>query len=151
MIVPMKKYSFLVYHADYSGFLENLRKLGAVDVVERTKDLDDETRDQLLEQKQLADTIKLLQRRKQEPIEKDSGFVDGTEVAHKVRELILEQETLEQQFASVNKEIAALEPWGDFSMETLKKLREAGLYILFMLPLPKNSTLNGRKNTTSVW
>ena len=35
MIVPMKKYSFLVYHAIYIDFLENLREIGVVDVIEK--------------------------------------------------------------------------------------------------------------------
>ena len=137
MIVPMKKYTFLVYHADYQKFLEELRQVGVVDVVERTKDLDDETRDQLLEQKQIADTIKILQRRKVELLEKETGEADGIEIVGKVRELIHEQENLEQQLVTVNKEISNLEPWGDFSLETLKKLREAGLKISFYITSTK--------------
>jgi len=137
MIVPMKKFTFLVYHADYHKFLEELRQVGVVDVVERTKDLDDETRDQLLEQKQIADTIKILQRRKFEPLEKEAGDADGIEIVEKVRELIHEQENLEQQLVTVNKEISNLEPWGDFSLETLKKLREAGLKVSFYITSTK--------------
>lgn len=137
MIVPMKKYSFLVYHADYHSFLEELRQLGVVDVVERTKDIDDETRDQLLEQKQIADTIKMLQRRKVETSNEPPALADGSAVVTRVRELINEQETLEQQLLSVNKEISNLEPWGDFSHETLKKLREAGLTVSFFVTSSK--------------
>jgi V/A-type H+/Na+-transporting ATPase subunit I len=137
MIVPMKKYTFLVYHADYQKFLEELRQLGVVDVVERTKDLDDETRDQLLEQKQIADTIKLLQRRKVETVEKETTDGDGIKIVEKVRELIHEQENLEQQLVTVNKEINNLEPWGDFSLETLKKLRKAGLNVSFHITSTK--------------
>ena len=133
MIVPMKKYTFLVYHAEYQKFLEGLRKVGVVDVVERTKDLDDETRDQLLEQKQISDTIKLLQRRKVEAGKTGSANENGIETAGKVRELLHEQENLQQQLAALNKEISNLEPWGDFSVETLKKLREAGLVVSFYI------------------
>lgn len=137
MIVPMKKYTFLVYHADYQKFLEELRQVGVVDVVERTKDLDDETRDQLLEQKQISDTIKLLQHRKVDITESFPSDTDGIAVVQKVRELLNEQESLEQQLISVNKEIANLEPWGDFSLETLKKLREAGLNVSFYITSTK--------------
>lgn len=137
MIVPMKKYSFLVYHADYHSFLEELRQLGVVDVVERTKDIDDETRDQLLEQKQIADTIKLLQRRMVETGIEQPAQRDGLSVVARVRELLNEQETLEQQLVSVNKEISNLEPWGDFSLETLKKLRQAGLTVSFFVTSTK--------------
>jgi V/A-type H+/Na+-transporting ATPase subunit I len=137
MIVPMKKYSFLVYHADYHKFLEELRQLGVVDVVERTKDLDDETRDMLLTQKQIADTIKQLQRRTVEANDSAPAIKDGMAVVEKVRELQNEQELLEQQLLSVNKEISNLQPWGDFSLDTLNKLREAGLKVSFHITSEK--------------
>ncbi len=133
MIVPMKKYAFLVYHADYQKFLEDLRKVGVVDVAERTRDLDDDTRDQLLEQKMFSDTIRMLQRRKAATKESPMSDNDGHSVVEQVRELLNEEESLEQQLVSVNKEIANLEPWGDFSLETLKKLREAGLNVSFFI------------------
>lgn len=137
MIVPMKKYSFLVYHADYHKFLEELRQLGVVDVVERTKDLDDETRDMLLTQKQIADTVKLLQRRNVEAKDTAPAIKDGMAVVEKVRDLQNEQELLEQQLLSINKEISNLQPWGDFSLDTLNKLREAGLKISFHITSEK--------------
>ena len=137
MIVPMKKYTFLVYHADYHKFLEELRQLGVVDVVERTKDLDDETRDMLLTQKQIADTIKQLQRRTVEANDSAPAIKDGMAVVEKVRELQNEQELLEQQLLSVNKEISNLQPWGDFSLDTLNKLREAGLKVSFHITSEK--------------
>jgi V/A-type H+/Na+-transporting ATPase subunit I len=137
MIVPMKKYTFLVYHADYHKFLEELRGLGVVDVVERTKDLDDATRDQLLEQKQISDTIKLLQRRKVDRKDAPLPLADGADIVEHVRDLITEKENLEQQLLSVNKEVANLEPWGDFSLETLRKLREAGLNVSFYITTSK--------------
>lgn len=137
MIVPMKKYSFLVYHADYHKFLEELRQLGVVDVVEKTKDLDDETRDKLLMQKQIADTIKLLQRRNAEVKDTAPAINDGMAVVEKVRELQNEQELLEQQILSINKEISNLQPWGDFSLDILNKLREAGLKISYHITSEK--------------
>lgn len=137
MIVPMKKYTFLVYHADYHKFLEELRQLGVVDVVEKTKELDDETRDQLLEQKHISVTINLLRRRNVEPQNTKPSIADGIEVHKKVRELFNEKESLEPQLVSANKEISNLEPWGNFSLDTLNKLREAGLKVSFFVTSTK--------------
>ena len=137
MIVPMKKYTFLVYHADYHIFLEELRKLGVVDVVERTREVDDETRDLLFLQKQIADTIKQLQRRIVDKADSAPDFRDGLEVVEKVRELQNEQEALKQQLLSVNKNILNLEPWGDFSPDTLNKLSKAGLTVKFYITSTK--------------
>lgn len=137
MIVPMKKYAFLVYHADYQIFLEKLRKVGVVDIVERTKDMDDETRDQLMEQKAINDTIKLLNRRKVTQKDTPSSETDGFAIVEKVRELLNEEDSFEQQLTSVNKEIANLEPWGDFSLDTIKKLKNAGLNVSFYVASAK--------------
>ena len=43
MIVPMKKYSFLVYHREYKKFLEDLQSLGVLHVIEKESgELEDE-------------------------------------------------------------------------------------------------------------
>ena len=41
MILPMKKYSFIVHHDDYKSFLGKLGKLGVMHVIER-EDIDKE-------------------------------------------------------------------------------------------------------------
>ena len=38
MIVPMKKYSFLVYHKEYELFLKNLQELGVLHIIEKKLD-----------------------------------------------------------------------------------------------------------------
>lgn len=131
MIVPMKRYAFLVYHADYQHFLEELRNLGVLDVVQRTREYGSKTMDKLLLQKQIDDTVKLLRRRKVEEKTASTVLSDGMQVVELVKTLTLEEEQTHQQLIALNKEIANLQPWGDFSKETLQKLREAGLRISF--------------------
>ncbi len=131
MIVPMKKYAFLVYHAQYHDFLKELRKLGVVDVVQHTKDVDDSTRDKLLLHKQIGDSIKLLQRRNTNQVAIEIPFSDGMALMGHIRNLVFEEEQVQQRIANVNKEIAHLEPWGDYSPETISKLLKAGLRVGF--------------------
>ena len=38
MITPMTKYSLLVYHREYDDFLEELRELGLVHILEKEMD-----------------------------------------------------------------------------------------------------------------
>jgi len=45
MIVPMLKYSFLVYHKDYTRFLKELRRLGVVHIIEKEREVPSEIRD----------------------------------------------------------------------------------------------------------
>ena len=137
MIVPMKKYTFLVYHEDYQIFLEKLRKVGVVDIVERTKNMDDETRVQLLEQRAIQETIKLLNRRRIASKDSPSPETDGIAIVEKVRELLNEEDGFEQQLNSVNKEISNLEPWGDFSLDNLENLKKAGLNVSFYIASAK--------------
>ena len=42
MIVPMVKYSFLIYHQEYDEFLSDLQNLGVVDIIDRDVELDDD-------------------------------------------------------------------------------------------------------------
>lgn len=137
MIVPMQKYTFLVFHADYHPFLRGLRKIGVVDVVRRTKALSEEATERLLLQRQVSEVIKQLRRRKIEPAESPSTFSHGSEVMERFRELQAETETLQQQLASLNKQIAATEPWGDYDPAVFEKLRKAGLQIHFYTVAPR--------------
>ena len=49
MITKMKKLTFLVYHKEYDVFLEQLRELGVVHIVEMQRGTMDETLQQLLQ------------------------------------------------------------------------------------------------------
>ena len=35
MIVPMRKYSFLIYHKDYDQFVDKLYELGVVQIIDK--------------------------------------------------------------------------------------------------------------------
>jgi V/A-type H+-transporting ATPase subunit I len=41
MIIPMKKYTFLIYHEEYFSFLKELQDLGVLHIIEREKDIND--------------------------------------------------------------------------------------------------------------
>ena len=38
MIVPMLKYTFIAYHLDYSKFLNDIRDIGILDIVQKVTD-----------------------------------------------------------------------------------------------------------------
>lgn len=147
MIVPMHKYTFLVFHADYHPFLKGLREVGVVDVVKRTKALSEEATERLLLQRQVIEVIKQLRRRKIEPSADKPPFESGADVLNRFRDLQAEIESLNQQLNSLNKEIAVTEPWGDYDPTILHNLRKAGLHIHFYTVAPAASTLNGPINT----
>ena len=66
MITKMKKLTFLVYHKEYEEFLNSLRELGVVHVMEKQQGAADNTelQDNIRLSNRLAATLKLLQNQK---------------------------------------------------------------------------------------
>ena len=77
MITKMKKLTFLVYHKEYEEFLNSLRELGVVHIVEKQQGAADNTelQENIRLFNRLAATLKLLQNQKHE---KNAVIADGT-------------------------------------------------------------------------
>ena len=144
MITKMKKLTFLVYHKEYDAFLNNLRDLGVVHIAEKQQGMADNS---ALQQKirlsaRLSATIKLLQNIKtEEKVTDDSETVSaskGMQILDEVDELLNHKSSLQQQILAYEKELAVLEPWGDFSPESIAKLRDSGYDIGFYISTEAN-------------
>ncbi len=129
MILPMYKYSFLVYHREYEQFLEDIRELGVVDIIEKKDEASEEIKEKHDLVKQITTTIKFLQKRGVE--QKKQTSKDGKAVFEEVNKLRDEQEEKLQQLNTLQKEISLVAPWGDFSLETIDKLKEKGISLKF--------------------
>jgi len=130
MIVPMLKYSFLVYHKDYSRFLKELRRLGVVHIIEKEKEVPSEIRDKFDHIKEIGSVLKFLAKREIERNDADCS-ISGAEAFDIVKKAIEELEQKHQQLAGLKKEITLVEPWGDFSLKTIEALRENRLNLRF--------------------
>jgi len=131
MIAPMTRYTFLVYHESYNDFLHGIRNLGVLHLVEKEKDVSDSTLEKYGEIKEIGDVVRFLISRNIEQVKSDKGTTDGQEALKEVRTLQDELESKKQQLTHLRKEINYAAPWGDFSVETIKKLKEAGLGVRF--------------------
>ncbi|NTW25065.1 MAG: hypothetical protein HGA37_10215 [Lentimicrobium sp.] len=125
MIVPMKKYAFLVYHADYESFLQKLRDIGVVQIVESGNETTDTIQDRYILASKIADLTRMLKNRKQTPVLSDKQ-VDSVELINRLQDLKTEQEKLGHHLLALNKEITQAEPWGDFSPQLLADIEKAG-------------------------
>ena len=144
MITRMKKLTFLIHNGEYEGFLEHLRSLGVVHVIQKQQGA--------IQDSALQDDINLLARYKSamkvlEPLlgqqiaapeSPANHFVFDT--ADKVIERfdILEAEKLvqEQTLQLLERDRAQLLPWGDFEPAALERLAGAGYKIrLYTCPL----------------
>ena len=108
MITKMTKYSFILLSADKEQFLNNLQELGVVDITRSVKPVDDKSTAMLDKISSLKTEI--------EQIEKGSD-------PHLV-ELLSERAVLE-------KEKAAVTPWGEFDPKSIEDLEKKGLKLSF--------------------
>lgn len=138
MIVKMSKYTFMVYHKEYDTFLAQLRDLGVVHVKEKNSILDNEqlqdiqaTRKRINQQmrffKSLNDQSKELQLAPARELDKK----DGLKLLQQIEELHDKKAQLQAVKASMEKDIAYMEIWGDFSYANINRLKKAGYDITF--------------------
>ena len=110
MITKMKKLTFLVYHKEYEEFLNSLRELGVVHIVEKQQGAADNTelQENIRLFNRLAATLKLLQNQKHEKnavIATEGGTAArGMQVLDEVDALQTEHGKLSQQLQSYAKE-----------------------------------------------
>ncbi len=137
MITKMKKLTFLVYHKEYEEFLNSLRELGVVHIVEKQQGAADNTelQENIRLSNRLAATLKSLQNQKHEKnvvIATEGGTAArGMQVLDEVDALQTEHGKLLQQLQSYAKEKEALEAWGNFEPDNVQKLKNAGYVIGF--------------------
>ena len=127
MIVPMKKYAFLVHHAGYREFLEGLRAVGVLHVRQREAAVSREAEALKPLRKEVADLVKQLRKRKPAA---DTGDLppipglEGVELLRSIQELGVKMEQNSQALQRLDKEIALQLPWGHFQPELLQHLQE---------------------------
>ncbi len=138
MITPMKKYSFLVYHNDYQGFLDKLRELGVVHIAEKkSEEKQVQLQDQFERIRRYDETIRFLNRR---DVEKDDesktpGDRSPGEILEELDTLQKEEEENEQKESTLRKELVKLRPWGDYRKDDIEKLKQEG-YELHLFSCP---------------
>ena len=136
MIVPMKKYAFLVHHSDYDAFLEGVREVGVLHVGRKKAEPTEEAVRKKLMHKEVSGVIQQLKKRKVEEQEMPTPAHEshGLAIVRSVLDLNAELEYNRQQLATLDKEISYLEPWGDFSPEMVERLKnDAGVELRFFI------------------
>ena len=137
MITKMKKLTFLVYHKEYEEFLNSLRELGVVHIVEKQQGAADNTelQENIRLSNRLTATLKLLQNQKHEKdavVATEGGTAArGLQVLDEVDTLQTEHGKLSQQLQGYAKEREALQAWGNFDPASVRKLKDAGYVIGF--------------------
>lgn len=134
MQTPMLKYSLLVYHQAYASFLEQLRELGLLHVVEHKGVVVNEA---LLEQSlRCKNLLKQFEAQVGKDVPAAASGMSREDIIESYEQLKAEQERLAQNKAQTEKELEKLRPWGDYNPTTLAALQAEGVYVhLFKCPL----------------
>ncbi|MBO4689412.1 MAG: ATPase V [Paludibacteraceae bacterium] len=108
----MKKYTFLVFHRDYEGFLTQLRDLGVVDITTKAAGLLEEN-EQLQAALQHEDELRHLLAQ---------GAPD---------QLLQERDNVAQRIADTKQTMQQIAVWGSFDAKRIQSLQEAGYTLRF--------------------
>lgn len=135
MITKMKKLTFLVYHKEYERFLEQIRELGVVHIVEKQwgemdGSLQQVVRKQSLYKGMLQSMYMLADKQPDEQVYDDAA---ADALAQQFEELKERIQKLNQQASVLDKEISQMEVWGDFDWKDIRKLKDAGWNVQFYI------------------
>lgn len=137
----MKKYDFLVYHAQYDDFLEKLREIGVLHIA--TLENNDKSCELLVEKfnlkKRIENNIDILYNKLDKNISLSQTsihvFDEGMDLLAKSEALLSQLEQAKQALTIAEKEYERISAWGNFSIDQLKKIEETGYYVkLFTCP-----------------
>ncbi len=127
MIVPMKKYAFLVFHRDLDQFLPQLQSFGMVDITRRNATLEAKDKEMLAEVNRYAvATRKLKGRKLTQPPVTCKPFT-GKEALDEYESLIANQEQTSTLIKIVEKELQDALIWGNFNPDDVQRLQMIGI------------------------
>ena len=140
MITKMKKLALLVYHKEYAAFLEKLREVGVVHIQERESGSVEspEMEQKLAVANRYTRVVKRLEAFAPEVLESAGNPSDAAVIMDKVETLVADIEQHKTLQQVLDKDIASLEPWGDFDYSNVEKLSEAGYVLNFFVTSAKS-------------
>ena len=140
MITKMKKLALLVYHKEYAAFLEKLREVGVVHIQERESGAVEspEMEQKLSAAARYIRIVKRLEACATETHEPAGEVSSAAAIMDKVETLVADIEQHKALQQVLDKDIATLEPWGNFDYSNVEKLQEAGYELKFFVTSAKS-------------
>ncbi len=143
MIDPMRRYTYLVYHKEYEAFLDQLAELGVVHIVTKQQGdiMTEELQAKLDKLEQLKELITYVTPFGKVEDDEETSAVEvtphegsvarGEELTANIADLRTKREEALHQLQLLDKEVELMRPWGDFSLERVQQLRQAGYALHF--------------------
>jgi len=147
-LVKMRKVDLLLYHREQEKFLDDLRAQGVVHITSE-QPTESAATQELREKVQLAQRAVFMLMK----VQADKNIPASKVTTEDVPLLLTRFETceskkdrIEQEFAALQKDNSALEPWGNFDHKAIKRLAESGVMIRFYsMPEKKFAALDRSK------
>lgn len=135
MIAKMKKLTFLVYHKEYDAFLKSIRELGVVHIAERAQGGAENTslQDSIRLSGRYSAAIKLIQTQGVEAEKHVGDALRGEQALKEIESLLQARQQVTLRLQTAEKEVSALEAWGNFNPEDIHRLHDAGYQINFFV------------------
>lgn len=133
MITKMKKLTFLVFKKEYDGFLERMRALGVVHVIQKQQGtvLNDSLQERLQELNQYKSVLKELESLMDSDSKAAENGITAVEALARYEQLIEKKTSDEQALQALVRNRQVLAGWGDFEPEKVERLAKAGYVIRF--------------------
>ena len=140
MITKMKKLALLVYHKEYTAFLEKLREVGVVHIQQRESGSieNPEMEQKLAAANRYARALKRLEACMPDELKPAGNPSDAAAIVEQVETLLADIEQHKTLLQVLDKDIATLEPWGNFDHSNVEKLRQAGYELKFFVTAVKS-------------
>ncbi len=130
MITPMAKYRFLLYHADFESFLDDLRDLGLVHIAEK-KSLNKAEQDLLIEKQAYQQALLQEMQELSHPQVPAETEVPAEEIADTFQALKRQVAQQKEELLDLNQKAQRWLPWGAMDREQEKLLAQQGCYLHF--------------------
>lgn len=144
MIEKMSHYTFLVYHRNYTSFLEQIQQFGVVHVIPTKEGKLTENSSFQAALKQTAHLGKILKEMRQVLKSEDISSLPVVKNTSEISPICVQWQEISSKIATerqnlneLEREIKEMTPWGDFSHKNIDALSEAGWVTRFWITSPK--------------
>lgn len=134
MIVPMMRYTILMYDGDAAAFLQYLQELGVVDLVRSQRNQGEAEQESIRNLRRLTQALQYLLFYKASPesqVIKERKGIDPMTVLWEIESLKAEKEQVEGELTRLNKELQEVRPWGNFAKDLFDRFRDMELTLHF--------------------
>ncbi len=129
MIERMRKFTLILHHSDYLKVMTGLQELGMLHIEKSTSEKSEKLLSVQKEIQSYSEALKFMQKWIPENGGSKTTNLLPIQMRQKIENAHLEKERLQMQYNVLAKEIADLEPWGEFDQVALKALKEHGLRV----------------------